>query len=315
MPAFPISNKLVVNNLYEVINKFSFIFKYEGRYLRNVEIDAWNLSKIDLIGILLFYKVTEFVYKKNCFANPGIVYKDDGVLKKSLVKYGFSDRILRFFTVNDSIGKMPDFEIQFEGEVVIAPAALVREKRNTKDKFDYKILEALDKLYEGYPDPMKSSLLQCSTEISSNFYNHAIEDLDTIILARATTGSFEIACIDNGSGIVKTFDNNVTNIDDRLEILKSSFKKGVTSKPDSNHMGYGLWLLDSIVKKYDGHLLVVTDGLKYEVRRNKIQAMSFPFWKGTLVYLKLPIREDMDLAKILDNPDRVSEIMNNINMS
>ena len=159
----------------------------------------------------------------------------------------------------------------------------------------------MPKLREYYvgQDKVISMVSICFSEILLNFWEHAVEDSQSIMIANGNDNFVEIACADSGNGILSTLKTNekYAGVGD-LELFSSCVKKNVTSKEKTNHMGFGLWILDELVKASKGRLHIYSEGYQYINDYNKIQVGECAFWKGTIVYLALPLKNAMSLTDI-----------------
>ena len=183
---------------------------------------------------------------------------------------------------------------------LIAPQVLVRGNAQTKKDFDVKFMNALVNFYGLELKNFIQAILQCGVEISSNFYNHAKTDTKSIILARGSKGSVEIACADTGDGLLETLRElkEYKSFSD-FELIKKAFNKNVTSKPNTTHMGYGLWFLLEIVKRFDGYFEVYSSNINFSTKFGKVKIVQSPYWKGTIIYLKIGVKNGIEIADIL----------------
>ena len=77
--------------------------------------------------------------------------------------------------------------------------------------------------------------------------------------------------------------------DDKL--LRLAFERKITSKIENGHCGTGLWLVNEIVKRLKGKLIIHSEGYIYRNIQGKISTFASSYWKGTIVYIKIPIAE------------------------
>jgi hypothetical protein len=133
-----------------------------------------------------------------------------------------------------------------------------------------------------------------------NFWSHADEEANTIMLAYGSKEKIEILIADNAIGIV----NNLRKVEKYSKksdetLLLSSLKRGVTSKPDGNHMGCGLYLINKLVEANNGRLTIFSNNVYLEQDKAKVKVLPSPNWKGTILRLVLSLKEpktieDMD---------------------
>jgi hypothetical protein len=78
----------------------------------------------------------------------------------------------------------------------------------------------------------------------------------------------------------------------------------------TNHMGYGLWILDEIVTATQGKLHIYSEGAYiFNNHGKKIKGLC-SFWQGTIIYLSLPLANPKtlsDIASVYDD-DSLTEI-------
>ena len=174
-------------------------------------------------------------------------------------KVGFGElfRKVSNFQINSRL-KYKEFDGFF-----IAPINL-----NVKD-YDNVNNMLCKKINEYYNNPDKAfALLTCITEIASNFHEHSKDEQDSILVARGNKNEIEIACADTGVGVVTSLMKSeryrtILSKANGYDILAKALEKGVTSKDNSNHMGYGLWLVESIVGELGGELHIYSERAHY----------------------------------------------------
>lgn len=93
-----------------------------------------------------------------------------------------------------------------------------------------------------------------------NFWEHAVNDTKSIIVASGNKVKVEIACADTGNGVISTLSPTLVHQISKEEVLVKSLEKGITSKKMTNHMGYGLWILNEIVTATKGRLHLYSEG-------------------------------------------------------
>ena len=148
-------------------------------------------------------------------------------------------------------------------------------------------------------------ILSCISEILSNFWKHATDDAQSIIMAVGKSDRIEIACVDTGNGIVSTLRNTLsTRNASNTDILAKALNKGTTSKIDSNHMGYGLWIIDEIVSKTKSRLHIYSEGCSVKNDYGVRKKGQCGYWKGTIVSLILYLKEPVTYQDILNQEDK-----------
>lgn len=311
-----VSKKLTLNFFNSIINDFNFVFNIEQKQVKDFHLDLSNIEEVDLAGMLLLFKFIEYSVTKKCFLSPNLYGGDEGQIAEATTSYGF-DKLFKDYIKNpDNDTELKKLKIIEKDSFLIAPHALLRGKHKTKKDFDRNIEKALNDFYGIQSTSLVSTILNCAAEISSNFYNHAENDSKTIILAKGTKNHFEIACIDTSEGIPSTL-KSLEKYNNKLnsELLELALQREVTSKPDSSHMGYGLWVIKEVVKMYDGLLDVYTENVRYRLKYKNEKISKCPYWKGTFVYLKIPIKYGLDIATILKEKRKVNYLDIKINFN
>lgn len=295
--------RLVVNSIKDTIKKVNFVFDLEKKRAPGFFLSLEDVEKVDILGILIFYKFIEFSVEKSCFENPKTNYNDTSLKIRDYAKqYGFDEYITSYIKKKDLDKALKKLEIETGDGFLIAPQVLVRGNVQTKKNFDVDFMRELIKFYGVDLKQFIQAILQCAVEISSNFYNHAKKDTQSIILARGSAGYVEIACADTGDGLLETLREleKYKNIEDK-KLIKKAFDKNITSKPGTTHMGYGLWFLKEIVKRFDGYFEVYSSNINYSSKFGKERVVKSPYWKGTIVYLKISVKDGIEIADIIRN--------------
>jgi len=84
-------------------------------------------------------------------------------------------------------------------------------------------------------------------------------------------------------------------------ILKKSVEKGNTSKDRTNHMGYGLWVLDEITSRTNGRMHIYSQGAFYFNEGGKKKAGKCGYWQGTIIYLALSLHHPKTWEDIVES--------------
>ena len=63
-------------------------------------------------------------------------------------------------------------------------------------------------------------------------------------------------------------------------------------------MGYGLWILNELVSLVRGRLHIYSEGAYVFNNYGKIKKGTCAFWKGTVIYVSLPLSSPKTLADI-----------------
>lgn len=69
-------------------------------------------------------------------------------------------------------------------------------------------------------------------------------------------------------------------------------------------MGYGLWILNQIATKTKGRLHIYSEGAFYKNDFGKEIAQKCGYWKGTIIYLSLPLKKPITLTDIENHDNK-----------
>ena len=280
-------SRITRNTLPELIRKTNFIYALSNTQQPGVYFFINKIEEMDLLGVMMIYKILEYSYKHKCFANP-ILSKNDQLMQQ-VKRYGFGELISECF--NDSEKAYKNLKTETIDGFLIAPVALINNACMAEKMANTTILKIeqyLEKENILHTQDICIMLGVVLSELFSNFYAHSSDETNSVIVVRGNKDYIQITCADSGLGIIET----MRNIDGyktktNQHILQKALQKGVTSKPNTNHMGHGLWLIDDIVTQNNGILFVYTQSVKYTnfYRKKKIQ--DAPFWKGTIIDIVL----------------------------
>lgn len=279
-----------------LIGKLNCFFQYRQKRIPYFNLSFENTKKVDLLGILLIYKFLEYSVTENCFMNPGVYLPD--FIKKKMKFYGFHDLVSDLMSGNDTRKEFERLKIDVKKDFFIAPIALLKGVEYSSEILNQKYFPQISNYYN---DESKSLMIfQMFTELYSNFISHAEDETKSIMVAHGDNTSIEIACADTGIGIVPSLKHIFPKQSDS-DILIRAISKGVTSKPKSNHMGYGLWYIDEVVKRTGGRLDIITGNTYYKRLGNKTWISTASKWQGTVIYLNVPLEKPVlisDLEKL-----------------
>lgn len=284
-----------------ILNEMQLLFRSEDKLIEGVFLDASNIRKVNILGILLIYKFLEYAILKNCFNSPKCNVFSNTTILEHVDKYGFKPFMQMF--VNCTIPL--DYSIKFNKTdgIFIAPMVLHRglSKEKTEEQYKSKIRD-----YYNYDSQITFAVLQCVGEIASNFSEHAVDDTKSILVASGNRDYFEIACADTGNGVVSTLSPCLEYEHKRgYQVLTQSILRGISSKLDDGHMGYGLWLINQFVEGTGGELLICSEGAYLYRRGKRIDKGESGYWKGTIVYLRIYLTNKLMLQSVIDNWKRM----------
>ena len=300
-PHLTLPKRLVINSLFDIISRVNFIFNLDEKKEPDFFLNVSKVKSVDIIGILILYKFIEYAVVKSCFSNPMTNYNHKSHKIDQFVKhYGFEEYFNAYIKKKDLNKALNKLDIETKEGFIIAPQVLTRGNIQSKKNFDIKFKKELLSFYGLELNNFIQAILQCAVEISSNFYSHAKSDTKSIILAKGSKGSVEIACADTGDGLLETLkDIDKYSNTPSKKLIVEAFKKNVTSKPNSNHMGYGLWFLKEIIKRYNGYLDIYSSKTNYSCKFGRERVIDSPNWKGTIVYINIPVKNGIDIADII----------------
>ena len=271
----------------------SDVFSIKGKRIPNIMFDTSNVETIDMLGVLVLYKFMEFVSKNDCTENPQIAWGD--TLVESLNNYGF------FILLNDYLRtKKADYgSLQFmeKGKFFIAPLPLLRSEDYSKDELAKKFYPQIERYYSDIPKA-SAMVFQCLSEVVINFWEHATDDTKSILVAEGSKDFVKIACADTGKGIISTLGPTLDKGYSKIDILYKSLENGVTSKQNTDHMGCGLWIIDELVARAKGKLYIYSEGVFYKREFRDRLASVCSYWKGTIIYIFLPLTSPATIADL-----------------
>ncbi|MDN4165040.1 hypothetical protein QWY31_05970 [Cytophagales bacterium LB-30] len=288
------------NSIIDFINDCQDIYRLSNKNENGFLLDLGKVKECTMIGVLLIYKIIEFSIKNNCFNMPRYII--DLPFQEAMEKYGFTKLILTYLADKDVAEKeFANLKISVSDNFIIAPQALLRNDKYSSELLNKKYLPQIQQYYS-FNDKAVTMIFLCFSEILLNFWEHAVDDTQSIIVANGNKSNIEIACVDNGKGVLTTLKLAGKEQKDNLSTLISAVKKGVTSKDLSNHMGYGLWIIDQIAAKTLGRFHLYSEGCYYFREFGKVKSGKCGHWQGTIVYLSIPLGKPVTLADI-ETPD------------
>lgn len=304
------------NTIDDFLLKFGLIFSKINKYEPNVIVQCRNYHKISVIGIMLLYKWMDFAYKKNCFANPHVYFFEEKNIFSDLHRYGFGDLmegVINNIPIKEEQQLYESLKIRQENNLIIAPQPMIRGNSLTKDNL-YKIYAPqIIGFYNDYN--ISEMILTCVSEILFNFWKHALDDPQSILVAEGSRSKIEIGCVDTGNGIISTLKEGMAKFRDlpSKQILQKAIQRNVTSKPKTSHMGSGLWVLDEIATITGGIFHLYSEGVSYKNQNGKKIFDNCGYWKGTIVYLNIPLQKPVAMDDILKEEEK--NVLNNIKLN
>lgn len=290
-----------VNTAKYFLENVSDVFHLEGKQIKNVLFDVYPTTSIDLLGQLLIYKFMDFTRNKNCFFNPKTSLPSNRYVSNEMKKMGFKKLVDENYRIKPSDEE--DIPVYSENKgFFIAPIVLERNQTGEIDKFAEK------KIRDYYSNSiLTSGILQCIGEISSNFQEHAVQDTRSVLVARGNYKYVEIACADNGDGIVPSLKAAFPEMAKKTsyDVLRESIKENITSKAKLGHMGCGLWIVNQFVSASKGNMCIYSHDAYLFNQKGKIKYGSSPLWKGTIIYVHLPLINENVFSKVLKEKEKI----------
>ena len=278
------------------------VFELDNSETSGAFFNVMPTKKIDLLGLLLIYKFLNYTVKKQCFANPKTDLKSNKVVSDELRRIGFQKLVDENFTIKDPDDTKTEYSVK-DG-FFLAPIVLERASKLEKDNN----IETKIKNY--YNDTrISQGLLQCIGEISSNFQEHAVSDTKSVLVAKGNKNQIEIACADNGAGIISSLLPALSGnyYQRRYDVIKKSIEENVTSKAKEGHMGCGLWIVNQFVTNTKGVMYIFSQDGYLMNKKGIIKCGQSPFWKGTIIYVNMPLTNKEVFSKTMKEKQKSIE--------
>jgi hypothetical protein len=292
-----INGKINENNISSLIRKLNFVFNNKEKQLPNQRflIDM-EYKDFTSIAAIVIYKVFAYAMDNSCFYAPQV---NITVMAHLFSKFQLEDLISSYFYQKDRERIYASITPVVKEDFFIAPHPLSKDIYANTDQLTTKYYKVIENYYSTIDKNIVDCIKTCMVEISSNFYSHTTDD-KSIIMAEGDKNSIEILSVDTSEGIVETLKGTI-NSQDKLKILKKAFERNISSKKDKGHCGTGLWLVNQIVTKFKGKLIVHTGELVYKNMQGKCSIFVSNNWKGTILYAKLPINEISHLEDFMEH--------------
>ncbi len=287
------------------ISNISFIFDSKDARIEGFILVLKNVKKMSLLGQLLIYKFVAYSATHRCFMNPYIYWNRK--IKQELAKKGFLEIINTYMEDSKDTKKILQSYKKMRtcsNEFLFAPHRMLRSEENDKNKLEQEFLDSIKKYYT---EEIKCSIVsQCIGELISNFWAHAIEESDTIIVACGTQDSIEVIFADNAKGIPHTLKISDTKYQQHtnVQLLEIACQEGVSSKIGTNHQGYGLFLIKELAINHNGQFSLYSADGYAQFSSKKQKTGNIGYWQGTIIHLRLDLkackRIDVIMGKKID---------------
>ncbi|PWB20683.1 ATP-binding protein [Flavobacterium sp. HTF] len=294
-----INGKYDENNITQLIAKFSFVFDLKGKRIKNYIFEV-NINKNDFTSIaaLVIYKSLAYTIDENCLQDP---QANLNIIAELFTKYHLNDLLVALLKEKDREKLYSQIKPVIKEDFFIAPHPISRVDFKDIDSIEKKYYKTIKDYYSAINEDVVECIKTLIVEISSNFYSHAT-DHKSILMAEGNSGKIEIVSVDTSEGIIGTMREKYKSEKDK-DLILNAFKRGVSSKIEKGHCGTGLWLVNEIVTKLKGKLILHTGGYIYRNIQGKVTILASSKWKGTVLYVKVPIRDEMGalISEILTN--------------
>ena len=295
--------KCVADEILSFLKSVEVIFSWKNQKKPNVLFNLSEVRDIDILGLLLSYKIIEFCVENQCICNSHL--RTNEYVDKKLSEFKFQELLNSYLENRRADYTNLDF-IQGK-KLFIAPFPLLRENAYTKSKIKDSYFPKIEEYYKEKSSDKKeniaSMIFQCFSEILLNFWEHAVNDTKSIIIANGNTDFVEIACADTGNGILSTLGPVLEGCVTKDDILLKSLEMGVTSKKDTYHMGCGLWIINQIINSTKGKLLLISEGQYVRNDFGKLFKGECPYWGGTIIYVFLSLTSPKNLSDIISGDE------------
>lgn len=300
------------NDIISFLSEVEKAFSLKDKMHPKVLFDLSKIKQVNILGILLIYKFIDFTYNNNCFHKPEVKVND--YIEKQWIKYGFRELIDLYISNKDVLEKgYKKLNVQIHNNFIIAPQPLLRNDNYSNEVLKNSFLPKIRDYYS-FDEKVVTMIFQCLSEVLLNFWEHAVEDTKSILVADGNKHAIEIACADTGNGILSTLGQSIHSENISKEnLIYKSVQKGVTSKKMTDHMGYGLWILNQIVHLTKGRLHLYSQGAYFQNEFGKEGKGSCGYWQGTIIYLSLPLKNPKTLSDI--DVFRTNDEFNNLKIN
>ena len=274
------------------------IFSLTNAKVKGVELDTLQTEKADIFGQLLLYKFIEYTIHKSCFSGPSTNLNRNSKLKSLLDRTGFLPFVNEFMNRNNSqlkndIPENYNLDWKESDKFYIAPIVLSKTG-GYSDKEE--LIKKKIRDYYHCDQTIVGTIMSCISEIGSNFMEHAEESTNSVMVATGNKEYFELACADTGKGVLTSLRQVIKDRLQPHELLRKALEKGVTSRPGTNHLGAGLWLISQYVSFSKGEMYVFSEGAICHQKKNNFKMGQSGWWKGTIVYVRLSLHDKEAIA-------------------
>lgn len=282
-----VKGKYDENNISRLISKLNFVFKHKNKELSNYDFQIKiNHNDFTSITSLIIYKVLAYSLDNKCLNNPSANIDE---ITRLFAKFHLHDLIKAYYDQKDINRIFSNIKPLEKNDFFVAPHPINREVVKNKDDLSNKYYDTIHNYYKDKNFDIIEYIKTCLVEISSNFLYHAENDDKSILMAEGNKNKVEIISVDTSEGIISTMKEKYKKSD--VNLLRMAFERKISSKIENGHCGTGLWLINEIVKNLKGKLIIHSEGYIYRNIQGKVSIFASSYWKGTIVYVKIPITE------------------------
>lgn len=282
-----VKGKYNENNISSLILKLNFVFKQKNKELNGYDFQIKiNYNDFTSITSLIIYKVLAYSLDNKCLNNPSANIDE---ITSLFAKFHLHDLIKAYYDQKDINRIFANIKPLQKNDFFVAPHPINRDVIKSKDDLTNKYYDTIYNYYKDKNFEIIEYVKTCLVEISSNFLYHAENDDKSILMAEGNKNKVEIISVDTSDGIISTMKEKYNKSD--INLLRLAFERKISSKIENGHCGTGLWLINEIVNNLKGKLIIHSEGYVYRNIQGKISIFASSYWKGTIVYVKIPITE------------------------
>lgn len=164
--------------------------------------------------------------------------------------------------------------------------------KNTMDEVNTNLIQIIKARVSGSED-FHLAISYPLVELTDNTCCHSEYAKGGHICVQPYNDCVEVAIVDRGIGIAESLKATPEYSEaEDWEALLASVAESVSSKlndPTRDHQGFGLYALNEIVKQGNGILEIYANGACLKTENGNTTTHSSSYWKGTLIYFRLPI--------------------------
>lgn len=286
LDTFFLPSRIERTNILEIIGRLACVFDYSGQNRPNFFLNFDNVKKIDALGVLVLYKLLEYSVTHQCFKKPLFNLTHNNPIEQQIEKYGFSELITKLMDNKTKEQYYKNLTTLVTKDFILAPVAMLKDEETSSQK-----TQALKDIVNYYgSNDISTMILQLFSELFLNYISHSENDNKSVIVVHGNKHKIEFGCADNGIGIIASLRANprYKNVHS-MQLLRHAVERGVTSKENTDHVGYGLYYINEVVSRLNGQLLILTDEWMLQNTHGKINVKQVARWKGTLLSINIPL--------------------------